>query len=74
MCEAARYGEGWDGAFEYASEALKGSPAEAGPDMMKKSYRLYAGAPASRSASKTDLETRATADPEANATRVIVVA
>ena len=38
VCEGLDIGEGWDGAFEYASEALKGSPAEAGPDMMKKSY------------------------------------
>src|SRR5262249_51392090 len=30
---------GWDGAFEYASDALKRTPAAAGPDMMKTSYQ-----------------------------------
>jgi hypothetical protein len=33
----ARYG--WDGAFEYASNVLRGTQAEAGPDMMKRSYQ-----------------------------------
>jgi hypothetical protein len=31
-------GKRWDSAYEYAADVLKGSPAEAGPDMMKKSY------------------------------------
>jgi hypothetical protein len=30
---------GWDGAFDYASNVLRGTPAEAGPDMMKASYQ-----------------------------------
>jgi hypothetical protein len=29
---------GWDESYEYASAVLAGSPAEAGPEMMKKSY------------------------------------
>jgi hypothetical protein len=29
---------GWEVAFEYASDVLKGHPAEAGPDMIRKSY------------------------------------
>jgi hypothetical protein len=32
---------GWNAAFDYASEMLKGSPAEAGPDMMKASYQRF---------------------------------
>jgi hypothetical protein len=40
VCEGLNLGKGWDGgAYEYASEALHGHPAGAGPDMMGKSYK-----------------------------------
>jgi hypothetical protein len=31
-------GEGWDGAYDYAERELRGTPASAGPEAMKKSY------------------------------------
>jgi hypothetical protein len=39
VCEGLDLGKGWDGAFEYASEALADHPAGAGWDMMEKSYK-----------------------------------
>lgn len=39
VCKGLARGLGWDGVFECASDALKGTQADAGPDMMKTSYQ-----------------------------------
>ena len=39
VCKGLAHGLGWDGAFEYASNVLRGTQAEAGQDMMKRSYQ-----------------------------------
>jgi hypothetical protein len=42
VCEAIKRGETWgdEGVYEYASRMLKGTPAQAGASMMKKSYDM----------------------------------
>ena len=52
-----RLRKSWDEAYEYASACLSGSPAEAGPDAMKKAYDEVQKSSTERASSATDLRT-----------------
>jgi hypothetical protein len=41
VCKGIDRGYGWDGALEYASNCLRGTQAEGGPDTMRASYQKH---------------------------------